>query len=66
LAEADSAVSSSPPSVRKKHCGKKNKKEPVAQAAPAGDHTIVTASAQTTSIVYGFQNTAVQGMSEID
>ena len=49
LAEADSAVSLFISAI----VVKKNTKEPVAQAAPAGDHTIVTASAQTTSIVYG-------------
>jgi len=65
LPEADLTVSSSPPPIRKTIVVK-NKKEPAASPAPVGEHTIVTADAQTTSIVYGLQNRAVQGMLDFD
>ena len=52
LPEADLTVSSTPPPIRKTIVVK-NKKEPAASPAPVGEHTIVTADAQTTSIVYG-------------
>jgi len=45
-----------------------NKKPPTPQKAPpAGErHTIVTATSETKSIVYGMQNRAVQGMLDFD
>jgi ATP citrate (pro-S)-lyase len=66
LPEADLSASAPPP-VREliKDVKKKN---PVAPKAPPADYvqTLVTATPETTSIVYGLQNRAIQGMLDFD
>jgi len=66
LPEADLSAPAPPPVH--KMIDVKTKKEPTPQKpAPAGfKHTIVTADAETTSIVYGMQNRAIQGMLDFD
>jgi len=65
LPEADLTISNTPPPNRTLIPVKT--KKPVSEpAAPKGEHTIVTATNETTSIVYGLQNRAVQGMLDFD
>jgi len=54
-----------PPPVRKLIIVK-NKKPAATAKAVTGNHTIVTATPETTSIVYGLQSRAVQGMLDFD
>mmetsp|Transcript_115199 Transcript_115199/g.372313 ORF Transcript_115199/g.372313 Transcript_115199/m.372313 type:complete len:1083 (-) Transcript_115199:242-3490(-) len=44
----------------------KSKTPPATKAPAPTDHTIVTATPETTSVVYGLQNRAVQGMLDFD
>merc|ERR1712151_52583 len=65
LPEPDLSVACGPP-VRKMLPGA-GSKPPTQKKAPApSKHTIVTATPETTSIVYGMQNRAVQGMLDFD
>ncbi|CAK0872001.1 unnamed protein product [Prorocentrum cordatum] len=63
--EPDLSASCGPP-VRKMIDMKDKKPNTQKPAPPASKHTIVTATADTTCIVYGMQNRAVQGMLDFD
>jgi ATP citrate (pro-S)-lyase len=67
LPEPDLSAASGPP-VRKLIELKGPRPTPKGQPKPPADakHTIVTATPETTSIVYGLQNRAVQGMLDFD
>jgi len=67
LPQADLSSGTAPPPVRKL-IEVKGKKDPKSQKPPPeGEmHTIVTATPSSTSIVYGLQNRAVQGMLDFD
>jgi len=65
LPEPDLTQPCGPP-VRKKVPGAGSKPSTQKPAPPATKHTIVTASPETTSIVFGLQNRAVQGMLDFD
>merc|ERR1712151_914837 len=65
LPEPDLSVACGPP-VRKMLPGAGSKPSTQKPAPPASKHTIVTATPETTSIVYGMQNRAVQGMLDFD
>jgi len=65
LPEPDLTAPSGPP-VRKMTPNAGTKPSTQKAAPPATEHTIVTSTAETTSIVYGMQNRAVQGMLDFD
>jgi len=68
LPEADLTVNAAPPPTRAM-IPVKNKKEKSSDDKPNGSgekHNIITATPETTSIVYGMQSRAVQGMLDFD
>merc|ERR1719229_1415843 len=65
LPEPDLSQACGPP-VRKMIPGAGSKPSTQKPAPPPTKHTIVTATPETTSIVYGMQNRAVQGMLDFD
>lgn len=65
LPEADLTLNSLPPPVRKM-ITVKNKREPSSATPASHQSTIVTSTPETTCIVYGMQNRAVQGMLDFD
>merc|ERR1719401_1248130 len=65
LEEPDLSGGPAPPPTRKLIPVKATKPQ-VGSTTPKKDHTLVTATSQTTSIVYGLQNRAVQGMLDFD
>eukprot|EP00933_Yihiella_yeosuensis_P057700 TRINITY_DN576_c0_g1_i1.p1 TRINITY_DN576_c0_g1~~TRINITY_DN576_c0_g1_i1.p1 ORF type:complete len:1086 (-),score=273.12 TRINITY_DN576_c0_g1_i1:240-3497(-) len=65
IPEPDLSQAAGPP--KRKMIEVKNKSAAAQQAGPpASKHTIVTSTAETTTIVYGMQNRAVQGMLDFD
>eukprot|EP00416_Gambierdiscus_australes_P022510 CAMPEP_0171078740 /NCGR_PEP_ID=MMETSP0766_2-20121228/14819_1 /TAXON_ID=439317 /ORGANISM="Gambierdiscus australes, Strain CAWD 149" /LENGTH=660 /DNA_ID=CAMNT_0011535887 /DNA_START=35 /DNA_END=2017 /DNA_ORIENTATION=+ len=67
LPEPDLSLGPAPPPTRKLIEVKVKKAPKPQKAPPAGErHTIVTATPETKSIVYGLQNRAVQGMLDFD
>jgi len=65
IPEPDLSATCGPP-VRALIEVKEKKPSTQKPAPPPGTHTLVTATAETTSIVYGMQNRAVQGMLDFD
>jgi len=65
LPEPDLSAACGPP-VRKMIAGAGSKPSTQKPAPAPGKHTIVTATPETTSIVFGLQNRAVQGMLDFD
>jgi ATP citrate (pro-S)-lyase len=66
LPEPDLSAGPAPPPVRELIKPKAPPKAPTAPKGPPTQHTIVSSSSETTSIVYGMQNRAVQGMLDFD
>merc|ERR1719414_2681775 len=65
LPEPDLSAAAGPPARKLVELKDKPTPSP-SKAPPATKHTIVTATPETTSIVYGLQNRAVQGMLDFD
>merc|ERR1719476_54501 len=65
IPEPDLSAAAGPP-VRTLVDMKNKKPSTEKKAPPATKHTIVTATPETTSIVYGMQNRAIQGMLDFD
>jgi len=64
--EPDLSAPCVPPMRELIKVGAKPARQSGAPQPPAGEHTIVTSTPETTSIVYGMQNRAVQGMLDFD